>query len=526
MATPTETQSTIILLKTSVNENTGVRLLKLCRARLGPSLSHKKEEVGITPQYDAQNNLIGIEISRNLSSESKEILSEQLMIYVLHIQQKLKVKEKTELQKPSILWFSSPYASNDALNLLETIHFDIFPDLKAQYPLIDLNPIYNFEKRLIGIDFNIELNDTLKHTIIKQINDLFLKSQWDIINNSSKSGEIFNLNDTLVAYLSSHKRFILAPLVCIIFASYFAYLTNIIAGIEMDASFFNEQELGPSAALYNALVIIGIVAGETFILLVLVKKWGLQAFKYTIGLMILVGIWDSLNYFISVVFYVYQWSATVYYFLFIFITILLIFILIMYLRNRLKLWQKNTIVLIAGITIGAIWGIMFPTWTTFTILVFLSLWDIFAVFKGPLGKSIEKIFSDTAMSKDSDLDENDSSSLKKEEIWRSPIVKADPDVLSELEVKRLALMYPSQLGIGDFVFYSAFVAHVLVKTGELVIVILVAVGILIGAILTRNSILKSILKDKKKMLPALPLSMFLGLAMYFLGLLIVWLLSL
>jgi hypothetical protein len=144
--------------------------------------------------------------------------------------------------------------------------------------------------------------------------------------------------------------------------------------------------------------------------------------------------------------------------------------LLMYLTVHYKVsLLRNLAVMIYGGLIGAFLGPNIWTWTIVLILVALSLYDIYAVKKGPIREIVLTI------------------EQRRETL---PI-----------------LTYTSQdweIGIGDLAFYSMFTSHMFTQFGVTAF-ILVTVGILIGSLTTLK------LLEKRGMLPGLPIPIALGL---------------
>ena len=123
-----------------------------------------------------------------------------------------------------------------------------------------------------------------------------------------------------------------------------------------------------------------------------------------------------------------------------------------------------------------------------------------------------------------------------ESILPSPTEEPDEEELDPEYMKTHLDEIEIEIGSGDLIFYSALVAHVFINTGAWLKTVttspflltfglwfitgLVIFGVLFGAYLTLRQ-----LPQNKRILPALPFSMFIGLAMYGLGTLIIWLIA-
>ena len=134
---------------------------------------------------------------------------------------------------------------------------------------------------------------------------------------------------------------------------------------------------------------------------------------------------------------------------------------------RLGSKVRNAIVVCLGGALGVFFGVSIPILSAMLILCFLAVYDVFAVYKGPVGK----------------------------------IAHAGLD-----ELKGLSFSFRDiQMGLGDLVFYSMLSGSMLFNFGAVSYIVSVA-GILIGAFLT------FMMLEKKGIFPGLPFPVFLGLA--------------
>jgi len=197
---------------------------------------------------------------------------------------------------------------------------------------------------------------------------------------------------------------------------------------------------------------------------------------------------------------------------------------------------RNIILIIFGAMFGSLLGIHFPLWSTALILIGLALYDIFAVFRGP----IKGIFD----SGERHLVQPEPNGAKNGAIVPSvaeapettPPIETEPlleQVVPEKKAQRVervsilsltpALPLYSwgevSIGLGDFAFYSLLISHALFEglrvVNSLLPVILAFAGIIAGALVTFK-----ILERGSRALPGLPLPIGLGLAGMILGL--VW----
>ena len=128
---------------------------------------------------------------------------------------------------------------------------------------------------------------------------------------------------------------------------------------------------------------------------------------------------------------------------------------------------RNAVVVCLGGALGVFFGASIPLLSAVLILCFLAVYDVFAVYKGPVGK----------------------------------IAKVGLD-----QLKGLSFSFKDiQMGLGDLVFYSMLSGIMLFSFG-IVSYIVSIVGILFGTFLT------FMMLEKKGIFPGLPFPVFLGLA--------------
>jgi len=130
---------------------------------------------------------------------------------------------------------------------------------------------------------------------------------------------------------------------------------------------------------------------------------------------------------------------------------------------------RNVAVVAIGGALGIFFGFSIPLYSAVIILVFLAVYDVFAVYKGPMGKIAA-----------SGLDQLQGLSFSFKDI---------------------------QMGLGDLVFYSMLMGVVFFNfTPNFLPTIMAIVGILAGSIVTLFAL------EKKGLFPGLPFPIMLGLA--------------
>jgi presenilin-like A22 family membrane protease len=131
-----------------------------------------------------------------------------------------------------------------------------------------------------------------------------------------------------------------------------------------------------------------------------------------------------------------------------------------------------TLLLLGG-SLGAFLGIAIPALSAVLILSFLAVYDVYAVYRGPVGKIASQGLE---------------------------------------QLKGLSVFFRDvQIGLGDLTFYSMLTTVVLINAGPLFYAASV-IGVIAGAFLSFK------LLEKKRMFPGLPFSVAFGLAPF-----IVWL---
>jgi hypothetical protein len=168
--------------------------------------------------------------------------------------------------------------------------------------------------------------------------------------------------------------------------------------------------------------------------------------------------------------------------------------------------ERNGALIVISALMGSFIAVIMPTWTVLFLLVALALWDIYAVFKGPIRTMVEMDMNGNLMARWDPLgDDSD----------QFPFQNMTYDAGSW------------QLGIGDLVFYSALGAHSLYYSMPYVLTegaymmpfffLPVLIAILIGFAYTIYRLQKS---GGDSILPGLPIPMFLGVGVFSLMMLI------
>ena len=293
----------------------------------------------------------------------------------------------------------------------------------------------------------------------------------------------------------------------VLVAGILAYLTFFVVGVEVEGSYFPEDEFGALGVVLNGIVFTVISAISAFFIIFLIRRIGVGVIKYIFGLSFgFVSFFITLMFLDVIIFIIFvQFPETAslvkLYLLFTniyipAITAISVILLIYYYFTSKSIKTKNFIVLYISLLVSASMSIILEFWSTLAILIGISLWDIFAVLykRGPI-KTMMEIISN----KD---DESDPSYAEVEEKIKSGEGVYDT---SKLEI-----------GIGDLAFYSLLTSSVLLFTNNIVIVIFTTVAILIGTGITISGL------KRNKILPGLPISIFMGIGTFLLCQLIIF----
>jgi hypothetical protein len=162
--------------------------------------------------------------------------------------------------------------------------------------------------------------------------------------------------------------------------------------------------------------------------------------------------------------------------------------------------ERNYSLIIIGSLMGAFMAVILNTPTVLILLIGLAIWDIYAVFKGPIKQMVEMDMNGQLMARFDPLGD-DSEDF--------PFENMTYDAGSW------------QLGIGDLVFYSMLAAHSVFYSTIYVadkgwwmlpfFFIPVVIAILIGFSYTIYRLTKG---DGTSILPGLPIPMFLGVGVF------------
>jgi len=134
---------------------------------------------------------------------------------------------------------------------------------------------------------------------------------------------------------------------------------------------------------------------------------------------------------------------------------------------KLGSFARNTAVILLGGALGIFFGFFIPLWSAILILAFLAVYDIVAVYKGPVGKIAQ-----------TGLDDLQGLSFSFKEI---------------------------QMGLGDLVFYSMLTGAMLFNFPTFYPLIAAMIGVIAGSIVTFYML------EKRGLFPGLPFPILFGL---------------
>ncbi len=284
------------------------------------------------------------------------------------------------------------------------------------------------------------------------------------------------------------KYFLVPILAAIILAGALAYVTFYGAEIQITAVPFSEEQFGElGGALINGLFFTLVAGVSSFLIYILVKKRGLNSLR-----MILSGTFLFLGtilviFFGESVLIIFALPMESFYILIVIGGVLAFVLTYIFHSDKFSTRAKNAVVLVFGVLIGAFMGIIMPTWTTMMILIGISIWDIISVRRGPI-KKIFQLF-------DPEMQESE------QERTEDPAASSHESFLDA----------SMEIGIGDIAFYSLLASHALISTDSILVWGITTIGVLLGAMWTLRLI------RRNKILPGLPLSIFIGIALYWLG---------
>lgn len=290
-------------------------------------------------------------------------------------------------------------------------------------------------------------------------------------------------------YRIKRNSYAIPIIIVVVISGILAYLTYIEAGVQYDGGYVSESELGALGGIINGLIYTAIALISSFLIVFIIKKKGMGVLMYIFGFSFaLIGFFQTWFFGEIILFLIFLNFPHLFYLfdaeLIILAGVFTTLMLYQYFTSK-SIKTKNFIVLYIGLLIGASMGVLMPLWTTLSILIGISCLDIFSVLykRGPIKQLI-------------DIASN----------------SGEENVLSEQELKQKIesgeYQYDTEkleIGIGDLAFYSMLTSSALVQTNNIIVMILTACAIIIGTGITISGL------KRNKILPGLPISIFLGI---------------
>lgn len=290
-----------------------------------------------------------------------------------------------------------------------------------------------------------------------------------------------------------------------------------------------EEEEGSEAetALLNAVIYVLIVLIGGFFILFLIK-WGLANFlQGFFAVIIAIACFSFGYYFIAVTFWfslyhlqfvvqdIAEFLAEDSVFFGIVLLSTLIYALFGFIgigMERFGQRVRNGLLISFGAGLGAFLGLHFPLWSTLLVLIALALYDIYAVFHGPIRGILEESDKQTLIiQRQLDKQRTDIAEAN-EQLLESDAPKEQVEYVAHSLIPGLPV-YQSEsitIGLGDFAFYSLLIGHSAMY--GIIPLFLATLGVVIGAYVTFRFL------ERKKALPGLPISIFLGITGFLIGL--------
>jgi len=282
------------------------------------------------------------------------------------------------------------------------------------------------------------------------------------------------------------KRVSLAYLIPLTLTAFFAYMCTYILSMSkicelVETPFIREETY--SATLYNTALLMSMIVVGSIMLYIFIKLKKLKILEAIVKVLVILSIYSVVTvYGISLCIIVgLEFLDIVSFNIAAIAASLLMAYLILFAKKR-KLVALSTIFF--GSSIGAIFGSTLPSWTILAASAVVALWDIYAVFRGPLRTLVDEIKSIESTGRKS----------------------KEPGFL-----RGIAFSYGGVLmGLGDVVFYSMIMALSLISpTFSALRFIVVSSSIVIGAFITLK-----LLEKYRRALPGLPIPVFLSIIVY------------
>lgn len=261
--------------------------------------------------------------------------------------------------------------------------------------------------------------------------------------------------------------------------TYILVFSNISELVEMP--FMKEETY--YATLYNTMLLLSLIVIGSLMLYILIKFKKVKILEAIVKVLVASSIYSIVTIYVASICIL---LGLEYVDLLVFnITVLVLTVIFSYLVLFTKkgfLAAFSTLLL--GVSIGTLFGVTLPPWTVLAAAATVALWDVYAVFKGPLRALVDEIKS-------------------KEKVQEETY---EPSFLRGIALSFKGLI----IGLGDIVFYSMLMSLALSSPKfSLERFILVSLSIVVGAYITLKTLEKG-----HRALPGLPIPVFLGITTY------------
>jgi len=220
----------------------------------------------------------------------------------------------------------------------------------------------------------------------------------------------------------------------------------------------------PAGPVANGLYIVALVAVGATLCFFMLKRNNLKLIKVVLSLvMTMAAMLLSLIYLSTFLAYVNVHND----FLVIALSVLLTVVCDLIIFKFSK--YRSVVIICLGGALGVFFSFVIPLYSTIVILVFLAVYDVFAVYRGPVGKIAQ-----------SGIDQFPGLSYSFKEL---------------------------QMGLGDLVFYAVLIGTMYFSfSSSMLPAVMGLVGICLGALIT------FFMLEKREVFPGLPFPIMLGLA--------------
>ncbi|MHA1410243.1 MAG: hypothetical protein ACTSQY_08075 [Candidatus Odinarchaeia archaeon] len=264
--------------------------------------------------------------------------------------------------------------------------------------------------------------------------------------------------------------FLFIPMLTILIASLLSLIVHPVTGII--TGILPPINIGLIGDIFFAFIFIIIAILSAFIIYLIIEKEKEYILKYLFGFAIAFSTTTIMSLYFMIILGTLITTEIMFQIVFTIIFIISLSIgtvsAYVFTSKRFEKPVKNCFMIFYSIIVSIFLALVLPTWTLIIILVGISIYDIYSVRQGPIKKVIEK------------------SEEKK-----------------EFDLNLTVSIGKWEIGIGDLVFYSLLVSHTVIFFG-IVPWIFSIIGIIIGLIITLKILIK------KKLLPGLPIALFIG----------------